>query len=72
MRGRNEGLSHLPFSLPLLNTVTSFRFTPRPLLMVRGSLVSVLKARRMEPLECALKKQPAALERRVWKFHVTD
>lgn len=71
-RGGNEGLNHLPFSLPLLKTVTSFRFTPRPLLMVRGSLVSVLKARRIEPLECALKKQPAALEHCVWKFHVTD
>lgn len=41
----------LPFSLPLLKTVTSFRLTPRPLLMVTASLVSVLKPRRIEPFE---------------------
>ena len=45
----------LPFSLPLLKTVTSFRLTPRPLLMVTASLVSVLKPRRIEPFEWALK-----------------
>lgn len=63
--GRKDvrGLIHLPFSLPLLKTATSFKFTPRPLLMVKGSLVSVLKPRRMEPFECALKQQTAALER---------
>lgn len=57
-----RGLIQLPFSLPLLKTVTSFKFTPRPLLMVKGSLVSVLKPRRMEPFECALKQQTADLE----------
>lgn len=45
----------LPFSLPLLKTVTSFKFTPKPLLMVTASLVSVLKPRRIEPFEWALK-----------------
>lgn len=42
---------HLPFSLPLLKTVTSFKLTPRPLLIVTMSLVSLFSPRRIEPLE---------------------
>lgn len=46
-----------PFSLPLLKIVTSFKLTPKPLLMVTASLVSAFKPRLIEPLEWALSHQ---------------
>lgn len=50
-------LKTVPFSLALVKTVTSFKLTPRPLLMVTASLASVFKPRRIEPFEWALENR---------------
>ena len=65
-----------PFSRPRLKTVTSFRLTPRPLLMVTASVASFLKPLRMDPLEWALRdtkqsefKRPTTTELRQCQTH---
>lgn len=40
---------HLPFSRPLLKTLTSFKFIPRPVLMDTASVASFLWPRLIDP-----------------------
>lgn len=46
-----------PFSRALLKTFTSFRFIPRPVLMVTASVASFLWPLLIEPFACALPKK---------------
>jgi len=46
-----------PFSRALLKTFTSFRFIPRPVLMVTASVASFLWPLLIEPFACALSKK---------------
>lgn len=46
-----------PFSRALLKIFTSFRFIPRPVLMVTASVASFLWPLLIEPFACALPKK---------------